>query len=167
MMTSLSSRSRSRWMTTGWIIALLSTMATGLVVGYGVLWFQLGSGPVVEDYQISAGGYGAAAALLLVSVPALLAARRRMLAAAAGLVAVLYAGLSWQSWLAQFDAVHHGLDSNDVWDGIGGVLLSPTTWPLVFLGLRAPYRGLRQGHRTRGAHTSGPVDPDTPRTLDR
>ena len=144
------SRSRSRWATMGWVLAVLSTVVTGLVVGYGVLWFQFGSGPVVEDYQISAGGYGTAAALLLVSVPALLAARRRILATATGVVVLLYAGLSWNSWLAQFDAVHHGLGSNDAWDGIGGVLLSPTTWPLLFLALQAPYHRLRHRRRPRG-----------------
>jgi hypothetical protein len=133
--------------TIGWVLAVLSTAITGLVVGYGALWFQFGFGPVVEDYQVSAGGYGAAAALLLVSVPALLVARRRIPAAATTSVAALYVGLSWNSWLAQFDAVHHGLVSNDAWDGIGGVLLSPTTWPLLFLALRAPYRRLRQRHR--------------------
>ena len=143
-------------MTIGWVLAVVSTALTGLVVGYGALWFQLGSGPVVEDYQVSAGGYGAAAALLLVSVPALVAARRRILATGTTLVAALDVGLSWNSWQAQFDAVHHGLANNDAWDGIGGVLLSPTTWPLLVLALRAPYRLLRRRHRELTGRPAAP-----------
>ena len=82
----LSAHARHVWVTACWVGAVAATALNGVVVGYGVVWFQLfGETADAEDYLVSAGGYGAAAVVLVLAVPGILTHRGpRWLAWAAG-----------------------------------------------------------------------------------
>lgn len=127
------------WGTAAWTTLLLLTALNGLVVGYGVLWFQLmGSQPDRADYLVSAGGYGAAAVALVLGAAALLAYDGpRVVAAIAGPVGVLYALLAVLSFRSAATVEHIGFPGGTVWDGVGAVWLMPWTWPLLVLGVAA------------------------------
>jgi hypothetical protein len=131
-----------RWVTIGWVVAVVATALNGLVVGYGAIWFQLfGESADAEDYQVSAGGYGAAAAVLALAVPAILAHRApRWLVWPAGFSAVILGLLAVGSISASSRAEPVRSPINTAWDGIGGVLWAPWTWALVALGLHGVYR---------------------------
>lgn len=124
------------WAAVGWVGAVTATVLNGVVVGYGAIWFQLfGEVADVDDYAVSAGGYGAAALVLALAVPAIVTHGRPgwllwptgMSAAILGLLAV-----------GSAHSMHAGQGvspMNTVWDGIGGVLWAPWTWVLVTLGI--------------------------------
>lgn len=128
----------ARWRTAGWSVAVCLTILNGVVVGYGVVWFQLfGSTPDVEDYRVSAGGYGAAAAVLALGAVGLAGRRGTppwlvvLAGVAASVLAVLAAGSVVQSTTA--DQV--GIPVDGPWTGAGGVIWAPWTWALVWLGV--------------------------------
>lgn len=139
-------RRERRRRTVGWTLAVLSTAGTGLVVGYGSIWFQLfGDTASAGDYRISAGGYATAAVLLLLAVAALMASSRPTLATFTLGVAGLYALQATSSATTAGRAADDG--QGTTLEGIGGVLLSPTTWPLLVLSVLVLRR------RTRSAPT--------------
>ena len=126
---------------------LLTTFLNGLVVGYGVLWFQLfGDQPDREDYLVSFGGYAAAAVVLLVGLVSLV----RL--GTAGWAIVLVGILAGLLALLAVNSLATGLGMEDEfgpyqhwWDGAGGVLFLPWTWvPLVLGALAAVGRGPRR-----------------------
>lgn len=123
-------------------LAVLATVLNGVVVGYGVLWFQLfGDAPDVDDYRVSAGGYGAASLVLALAVAALLAHRApAWLAWLSGASATVLCLLAVGSAARSRTAEQGLLPVDTVWDGIGGVLWAPWTWALVVLGLRGLLR---------------------------
>ena len=133
----MKSVTRNTWANVLFASCIALTVLTGVVVGYGVLWFQIGgSSPSVEDYQISAGGYGAAAFVLLVVVPGVLGfARPRVLAVACLVSAAVFALLAARSAALSTKVDDRGLASNSPWDGVGGVLLMPWSLVLVVLGV--------------------------------
>jgi hypothetical protein len=129
---------------------LLTTFLNGLVVGYGVLWFQLfGDRPDRDDYLMSFGGYAAATLVLVVGLASLV--RLRTAGWAVGLVGVLAGVLA----LLALNSLATGLGMTDDsgvyqhwWDGAGGVLLLPWAWvPLVLGGLAVLGRGPRRAAR--------------------
>ena len=90
-----------------WVLAVVATTVNGFVVGYGAVWFQLfGEQADRGDYLTSAGGYLGAAAVLA------LAGTRS-----------LSTGLSLEGPTGSFG----GLD-----DGLGGVVLLPWCWLLLW-----------------------------------
>ena len=138
-------RGRRRWLAVTLVLAAVATAISGVVVGYGVLWFQLfGETPDAEDYLVSAGGYGAAAAVLALGAPALLAhGAPRWSAIASGWAALALGLLAVTSAVSVSGAERSGATIDTAWDGIGGVLWAPWTWLLVVLGVRALVHGLR------------------------
>ena len=143
-------RTRVIWVNVALGVCVVLTVLTGLVVGYGVVWFQIGgSTPDAEDYQISAGGYAAAAALLAVSLPALLAYRSaRWLVIGASWFASLYLVLAVRSTVLAAEVDDPGPGINTALDGVGGVVGLPWAWVLVLLGLTGALR-LARGPATR------------------
>ena len=78
---------RSRWTRARrvlWVLAVVTTMLNGFVVGYGAVWFQLfGEQADRGDYLTSAGGYLGAAVVLALTPLAMLSPQRRRWAGAA------------------------------------------------------------------------------------
>jgi hypothetical protein len=153
-------RTRVIWANVALCVCVILTILTGLVVGYGVVWFQIGgSAPGAEDYRMSAGGYAAAAALLAVSLPALVAYRSaRWLVLGASWFAALYLVLAVRSTVLAREVDDRGPGVDTMLDGVGGVVGMPWSWVLVVLGLtglvrlaRRPAirRWLTGGFRTR------------------
>lgn len=118
------------------------TIATGFVVGYGAIWLQFfGDSPDREDYQVSSGGYAAAAVVLAFAVAALLGHRGpRWVTASALLFAALYALLAATSARDATRSADPGPGISNAFDGVGGVLAMPWTWPLVVLGVTGAVR---------------------------
>jgi hypothetical protein len=137
---------REVWANVLFSVCIVLTVATGFVVGYGAVWFQLfGDTADAEDYQVSAGGYGAAAAVLLLAVLAVLAFRRpRWLAFGAAGVAALYTLLALRSAQLAGDVDDRGPGLDSAWDGIGGVALMPWSLVLVVLGTLGVARLVRR-----------------------
>ena len=123
--------------TVGWVSAVTATAVNGVVVGYGVVWFQLfGETADAEDYLVSAGGYGAAAVVLALAVPGILTHRGpRWLAWVAGMAAAILGLLAASSMAASMQAEPGASPISTAWDGVGGVVWAPWTWVLVALGL--------------------------------
>jgi hypothetical protein len=153
-------RTRVIWANVALCVCVVLTILTGLVVGYGVVWFQIGgSTPDAADYQLSAGGYAAAAALLAVALPALVAYRSaRWLVLGASWFAALYLVLAVRSTVLAAEVDDPGPGINTTLDGVGGVVGMPWSWVLVVLGLSglvrlarrpATRRWLPAGFRTR------------------
>ncbi len=144
----------------GLAVAVLLTIAGGFVVGYGAVSLQFfGETADSEDYQVSAGGYAAAAVALGLGVAAVLGYARvrwpALLSAAAAAVYLLLAARS--AWLAA-SSTDPGFGINTAWDGVGGVLGMPWTWPLLLFGLTGAVRLVRHGPvRQPVAHGSGTV----------
>jgi hypothetical protein len=141
-------------------VCVVLTILTGLVAGYGVVWFQIaGSTPDAEDYQMSAGGYATAAALLAAALPALVAFRGpRWLMFGSSWFAALYLVLAVRSTVLASGVDDPGPGINTALDGVGGVVGTPWSWILVLLGLTgtvrlarrpATRRSLPGGFRTR------------------
>jgi hypothetical protein len=128
---------RAIWTNVVLAVGIVLTALTGVVVGYGPVWFQIGgSGPDAEDYRVSAGGYAAAAVVLLVSLLAVVAFRgARVLLAGTSVAAALLAVLAVRSLRLAAGAYDPGPGMNTALDGIGGVVAMPWTWVLVVLGL--------------------------------
>ncbi len=130
---------RHRGLTAFLIGCLLTTFLNGVVVGYGIIWFQLaGSQAGREEYLMSFGGYAAAALVLLVGLVSVV----RL--GSARWVVVLVAGLGGLLALLALRSLAIGLGMEDDfgpyqhwWDGTGGVLLLPWAWPPLVLGLLA------------------------------
>jgi hypothetical protein len=127
------------------------TLLTGLVVGWlatELMFF--GAQPTAEDHQVAAGAYGAAAVALLLGAVAL-----RVHGTTRWQVPIALASAGLLTWLAlssAWDAATNsdpGSGTNHWWDGAGGVLACPWTWPLVVMGLLAPC------HRRRPAPIGG------------
>lgn len=137
--------------TVGWVTAIVATALNGVVVGYGVVWFQLfGDSPDAEDYLVSAGGYGAAAVVLLLAVPGIVARHGpRWLAWTAGTSAVLLGLLAVGSLAASRQAEQSSSPLSTAWDGIGAVMWGPWTWVLVVLGVQGLHRIVRAGRTSR------------------
>ena len=135
-------RAGSRWITAGWVGAVLATALNGIVVGYGAIWLQFfGETADAEDYSVSAGGYGAAAVVLALAVPAIWTHRApRWLVWPAGVSAAVLGLLAVRSAAAASRAEAVSAPINTAWDGIGGVLWAPWTWVLVGLGVQGLYR---------------------------
>jgi hypothetical protein len=118
------------------------TALTGVVVGwFATHLFFFGAQPTGEDHQVAAGAYGAAAAALVLGGLALRVHgttrwQTPLAFAAAGLLALL----TLSSVLDAAKATEPGSGINHWWDGAGGVLACPWTWPLVVAGLLAPFR---------------------------
>lgn len=147
---------RITWLTRAiWTNAVLATgvvltALTGVVVGYGSVWFQIGGGPDAEDYRVSAGGYAAAAVVLLLSVPAVRAFHgARALLAGTSVVAAIQAVLAVRSVRLAAEASDPGPGINTALDGMGGVIAMPWTWLLVALGLVGSARLVRQATTRR------------------
>lgn len=136
---------RNTWANVVFASCITLTVLTGVVVGYGVVWFQIGgSGPSVEDYQISAGGYGAAAFVLLAVVPGVIGfARPRVLAVVCVVSAAVFTLLAARSAALSTEVDERGLASHSPWDGVGGVLLMPWSLVLVVLGVLGVARLVR------------------------
>ena len=135
-------QTRSTWLTLGWVGGVVATALNGVVVGYGAIWFQLfGDSADVEDYRVSAGGYGAAAVVLALAVPAVVAHRApRWLVWPAAVSAAVLGLLAANSAAAAVRAEPVSSPINTGWDGIGGVLWGPWTWALIALGVHGLYR---------------------------
>ena len=148
----LTASARRAWATVGWVGAVAATALNGVVVGYGTVWFQLfGETADAEDYQVSAGGYGAAAVVLALAVPGILTHRGpRWLAWAAGVAAAILGLLAAHSIAASTLAEQVSSRTSTAWDGVGGVVWAPWTWALVALGINGLYR-LGQGRRSKRA----------------
>ncbi|HSE09679.1 MAG TPA: hypothetical protein VLB29_13520 [Nocardioidaceae bacterium] len=145
---------RAIWTNAVLATGIVLTALTGLVVGYGSVWFQIGGGPDAEDYRVSAGGYAAAAVVLIVTLPAIVAFRgARILLAGTSVVAALDAVLAVRSVRLAAGTSDPGPGINTALDGFGAVVAMPWTWVLVLLGLagsallvsRATTRRLPQG----------------------
>lgn len=118
------------------------TVPTGLVVG----WFAtqlmfFGARPTAEDHQVAAGAYGAAGVALLLGALALRVhgTTRWQVPVALGSAGLL----AWLSLSSAMDAAASsspGSGINHWWDGAGGVLACPWTWPLLALGILAPFQ---------------------------
>lgn len=134
------------WGTAAWTTLLVLTALNGLVVGYGVIWFQLmGSQPDRSDYLVSAGGYGAAGVALVMGAAALIAYDGpRIVTAIAGPIGFLYVLLAVSSFREAATAEDIGFASGTVWDGVGAVWLMPWTWPLLVLGVAAGVTSVRR-----------------------
>lgn len=134
-----------RWLPALLLGGLLATFLNGIVVGYGVLWFQLfGEQPDREDYLVSFGGYAAAALVMLVGMAAL----RRL--GAAEWVRALVVVLAVLLALLAVGSLTTGLSMEESspmqhwWDGAGGVVLLPWAWlPLALGALALVGRGPR------------------------
>jgi hypothetical protein len=118
------------------------TAVTGLVVGwFATHLFFFGAQPTAEDHRVAAGAYGAAAGSLLLGAVALRVHgttrwQLPMTLAAAALLTLL----TLSSVLDAATGSDPGSAVNHWWDGAGGVLACPWTWPLVVMGLLAPFR---------------------------
>lgn len=133
------------WKNVGWATAVVLTIVTGFVVGYGSIWFQLfGDQADAGDYRMSAGGYACAAVVLALGAAGILSYRGPpVLAGVAAAFAATYLLLALRS--AQLAAVAEPDDFSGPLDGIGGVIATPWTWPLVVLGVLGPVQRLRRG----------------------
>jgi hypothetical protein len=141
---------RRIWANIGWATAVLLTIGTGFVVGYGSIWLQLfGDRPDAGDYRISAGGYACAAVVLALGAVGILSFRGPLVlvgvSAAFAAVYVLLALRSVQlAAMAEPDDYGSALDGvGGALDGVGGVIGMPWTWPLVVLGVLGPIRSVR------------------------
>ena len=132
------------WANIGWATAVLLTIGTGFVVGYGSIWFQLfGDRPDAGDYRISAGGYACAAVVLALGAAGILSFRGPPLLAGASVAfATVYVLLALRS--VQLAAVAEPDDYDSALDGAGGVIGMPWAWPLVVLGVLGPIRSVRR-----------------------
>jgi hypothetical protein len=148
----LSAHARHIWVGVCWVAAVAATALNGVLVGYGVVWFQLfGEAADAEDYLVSAGGYGAAAVVLVLAVPGILTHRGpRWLAWAAAASAAVLGLLAVGSLAAATHAEQSASPISTGWDGIGAVMWGPWTWVLVALGIHGLYR-LAQAGRTNRA----------------
>ena len=135
-----------------WWLLILSTAANGVVVGYGVLWFQLfGESADRSDYLVSAGGYGAAALVQLVAAVGVAGLRGPRSAGwtAVGLaVALLALAAGSASRAADLPA---GRWDDSLLDGVGGVLCLPWAWVLVAAGIAGTMRLCRSGGTDRSS----------------
>lgn len=154
----VSAGSRRAWVAGAWVGAVAATVVTGIVVGYGAVWFQLfGETADAEDFAISAGGYGAAAVVLAVAVPAILAhGGPRWLVWPTAASAVVLCLLSARSVGLSAQSEQSASPVNTAWDGIGGVLWAPWTWALVALGIHGLYRLLAGPARAEGRSRDAP-----------
>jgi purine-cytosine permease-like protein len=118
------------------------TLPTGLVVGWFATELMLfGAHPTAEDHQVAAGAYGAAAAALLLGAVALrVHGTTRWQVPVALASAGLLAALALSSAMDAATSSEPGSGINHWWDGAGGVLACPWTWPLVVMGVLAPFR---------------------------
>jgi hypothetical protein len=113
------------------------TLATGLVVGWFATELMLfGARPTAEDHQVAAGAYGAAAAALLLGAVALrVHGTTRWQVPVSLASAALLALLTVSSAMDAATSSEPGSGINHWWDGAGGVLACPWTWPLVVTGV--------------------------------
>lgn len=134
---------RRIWANIGWATAVLLTIGTGFVVGYGSIWLQLfGDRPDSGDYRISAGGYACAAVVLALGAVGILSFRGPLvLVGVSAASAAVYVLLALRS--VQLAAMAEPDDYDSALDGVGGVIGMPWTWPLVVLGVLGPIRSVR------------------------
>ena len=158
--TELLEQTRAIWTNVVLAVCVVMTALTGFVVGYGVVWFQIGGAPDAEDYLISAGGYAAAAALLAVALPALVAFRGpRWLVFGSSWISAMYVVLAVRSALLAAGAEDPGPGINTALDGIGGVGLMPWAWAwaLLALGTAGTWRLVRGGVREPTRRSPSPT----------
>ncbi len=120
--------------------SLVATTATGLVIGWFAVSFQLmGGTPDAGDHRMAAGAYGATAVLMVLGVVASLAVRapRWMLGWAIGWAGVM-AVLALGAWVES--AGGPGNTFSDWHDGAGGVVMCPWTWPIPLAAVLLPWR---------------------------
>ena len=126
-----------------WIPALLAacellSLLTGLVVGWFSVWFQIGGRADREDYLVAASGYAAGAVVVLLGLPALARLGVRGWVFAIGVVGVgLCAVLAVWAAVRGSGMEQVGVTISPWYDGAGGVLACPWTWPPVVLGVLA------------------------------
>lgn len=133
------------WIAVAWVAGVVATTINGVVVGYGVIWFQLfGHRANAEDYVVSAGGYAAAALVLIFATVAVRThdGPRWLAGPAVGAAVVLALLAARSATLAAQLAPGHA-PWGAAWDGVGGVLWAPWTWVLVFLGARGAVQWVR------------------------
>ena len=132
------------------MLSVVTTMLNGFVVGYGAVWFQLfGEQADRGDYLTSAGGYlGAAVVLALTPVAMLSPQRRRWAGAAWSWCALAVAGVLTLAGMASLSSglsMEGPTDSfGGVDDGLGGVLLWPWCWLLVWAAGRGALDRIRR-----------------------
>jgi hypothetical protein len=147
-----------RWVPAVVLGCTLLSLLTGLVVGWFSVWFQIGARADREDYLVAVGGYGAGALVGLVGLASLwrLAVRGWPFIFVAGGV-VLLALLALRSLGSAAAHEKVGIVVNNWWDGAGGVLACPWTWPPLVLGvLAAVGRGPRRALTGRAAPPAAP-----------
>jgi hypothetical protein len=128
-----------RWIPALVVTCELLTIATGFVVGYVSVWFQLfGETADREDYLVSMGGYAAGAAAGLIGLLSL-----RRLAVAPWVFwmccigALCLVPLALASYTSAQSAERDSVVISPWTDGAGGVLACPWVWVVVVLGLLA------------------------------
>lgn len=130
-------RRSGRWRAAWWI-CLVATALNGVVVGYGAVWLQFfGDRPSREDYLVSAGGYLAAAAVIAVALsaaPSLQVGRTSMVAVGVVAGLLLLAGMNSVSNAVSLPT--ESLTVSGPLDGVGGVVLLPWSWVLIYLSVR-------------------------------
>ncbi|MEV6599304.1 hypothetical protein AB0M36_20985 [Actinoplanes sp. NPDC051346] len=129
-----------------WWVLISCTAVNGVAVGYGSLWFlnlSLSRG----DYLISGGGYAAAAVVLMFAAVGA-AGLRGPLSVVYGslLLAVVLVALAVRSFMIAAD-YSPGASWDSPWDGAGGVLCLPWTWPLLLCGIVGAYRLISERDR--------------------
>jgi hypothetical protein len=128
-------------------VPISCTAVNGVVVGYGSLRF-LNPSMSRGDYLVSGGGY-AAAAVVLTCAAVGAAGLRGPVSVVYGspLVAVVLAGLAARSFTIAADHPSSTY-ADSPWDGAGGVLCLPWTWPLLLGGIVGAYRliAVRDSH---------------------
>jgi hypothetical protein len=116
----------------------LLSLLTGLLVGWFVVWFQIGGRADREDYLVASSAYGAGAVVVLLGLPALARLGIRgwvfTVGAVGGALCALLALRSAAKGLGMEDV---GPTISPWYDGAGGVLACPWTWPVIVLGVLA------------------------------
>lgn len=135
----------------GWSAAVLLTALSGFAWAWFAVSFQLfGDTSDREDYLVAAGSHAATAGVLLLGAVALVAYHGpRWLVAAASTVGALDVMLALGARADAAAAGDPGPGLNTAWDGVGGILAAPWTWPLVVLGLTGAVRLARDAGRRR------------------
>jgi predicted Na+-dependent transporter len=133
-----------------WVLAVVATVLNGFVVGYGAVWFQLfGDQADRGDYLTSAGGYLGAAAVLALAPLAMLSPQQRRWAGPAW--SWCAAGVAFVMFMVGLGSLFEGLalpgetgPFGGIDDGLGGVVLWPWCWLLIWTAVRGVLDRLRR-----------------------
>ena len=121
---------------------IVLTAVTGVVVGWFAVHLQLfGEVADADDYAVASGAYGAGAAVLLFGGVAAWSRRSPPSMVAFAVVAAGALTVLAVSAAASGASAEPGSGYNHWWDGAGGVVACPWTWPLVVLGAFGVFRG--------------------------